>query len=102
VKRQDQRQEAIGRQRKMPSVGKRHVDVIAGFGEPLDPIRREGGIGNQAGQHRCKVAPFAIDFHTEVQFEPIDSATLELGVEGPGKGRQPVWKIIIDADIETL
>ena len=102
MERQHQGKKAIRGKRNMPTIGKRQVEIIAVFGELFDHVRRKGRIRDQRRQHRRKVAPFAVDFDAERQFEPIDAATLELRIEGAGSDGQPIGEIIIDANFKTF
>src|SRR5436309_15415607 len=86
----------------MTTIGKRHIEAIAVLGELPDHLRREARIGEQRRQHRRKVAPFAIDLDAERQLEPVDTAALELRIEGAGGNCRPIWKIVIDADFKTF
>src|SRR5712664_473487 len=102
VERQHQRKEAIRGKRNMPTIGKGQIEMVAFLGELSYHVRSEGGIGDQGSQQRRELAPLAVDFDTEGQLEPIDAAPFELRVEDAGRRRQPIRKIVIDADFESL
>src|SRR5882724_3798149 len=102
MKRQHQGKETIRSQRNMPAIGKGHIEMVAILGELSYHVRSEAGIGDQGGQQRREIAPLAVDFDTEGQLEPIDAAPFELRVEDAGRRRQPIRKIVIDADFESL
>src|SRR4051812_33716795 len=45
---------------------------------------------------------FAIDVDLEAELEPVDATAFDLHIDETGRLRQPIWKFVVDVDLEAL
>ncbi|WP_247304382.1 hypothetical protein [Bradyrhizobium sp. 179] len=102
VQRQHQRQKAIGGQRQLAAVGEREIKPVALFCELPQPFWPEVGRRYQRGDVRGKIVALAVDVDAERQFEPVDTARFQRGIEVAGGVREPKRKVLVDQNLEAF
>ena len=86
----------------MAAIGKWQVEMPVFLGKLFDHFGAEVGCRHQRRHDRREIAPLAIDFNAECQFEPIDAARFELCIDVVRWHREMVGKIIINADFKPF